>query len=129
MDGNHPPFIAEGREKGFIAERLYFEAFHNYPLALPSWLFKVEKATTEEDRNGIDAWAYTRMGCVAIQLKSSAKGAREYRERHPECKKVMTLIISCSMNPEEIRRITIEQLKNHFTHLRKMRRTRRTGRI
>lgn len=131
MDGNFAPRSGrEGHQKGFLAEQLFYEAFHNYPVVLPGWLYKMERATEAEDHQGVDAWAYTRHGRIPIQIKSSARCAREYREKHGDCSHVVTLIVSLIQTPEQIRAMTVTSLRAHFKHLERVQNCkRRTARV
>lgn len=50
---------------------------------LPKWLQGYERATLEDDSKGIDGWVNTDVGRIQLQVKSSRKKAREFREAHP----------------------------------------------
>lgn len=47
----------------------------------PEWLYFFCAALESEDREGVDAWAYTDVGKIALQIKSGKKGRREHLSR------------------------------------------------
>jgi predicted RNA-binding protein with RPS1 domain len=48
------------------------------------WIVDVRRATDEEDKLGIDVVVTLDYGVVGLQVKSSEKAARKFRQQHPE---------------------------------------------
>jgi len=52
------------------------------PENFPKWLSDVRAATAEEDKRGIDLVAFTDIGSIFIQVKSSRTGKKRFQETH-----------------------------------------------
>ena len=92
---------------GLENERRFFEAHHNHSVAVfPGWLFKIEKATREEDNAGTDAWAHTDRGRIPIQIKSSCRRFENFRKLHPDNPAVIVVVRETD-SPQEIQQRTI----------------------
>jgi hypothetical protein len=66
--------IGKATERRFLRESQAMREKGKFP----SWLSFFCAATAEEDANGVDAWAYTDVGKIPVQIKSDAK----YRNKH-----------------------------------------------
>lgn len=55
------------------------------------WVYSLERASPEEDADGIDIVADTRWGKVPIQVKSGYKRARDFRKKRPDIPVVIVL--------------------------------------
>lgn len=69
---------------------------------LPNWFLSIRPATFEEDHAGVDAWVVTMDGDVAIQVKSSAVRAAQFRAKHPDYQGVV-VVVHPAMPDDEIR--------------------------
>lgn len=97
------------RALGFQNEERFFDALRNHPVDFPSWLYKIEKATSQEDREGTDAWAYTEFGRIPLQVKSSCRGFENFHRLHPNNPAVI-IVVRATDSPGEIQKKTLRFL-------------------
>ena len=112
------------RALGFQNEDRFFDALRNHPVDFPSWLYKVEKATAQEDKAGTDAWAYTDLGRIPIQIKSSCRRFEQFHRLHPDNPAVIVIVRATDL-PRDIQKRTLQFL---VEDRRKRYRQRRTAR-
>ncbi len=97
-----------GQLLGGTTELRFFQAFQAPGFSTPYWFFSMRKATLEEDRQGVDAFASIDAGTVLVQIKSSYSGkrndAKQYGRKH------CVIIIPEGMCAEHIRRHTFNRL-------------------
>ncbi|HEY4489949.1 MAG TPA: hypothetical protein VJC12_01685 [Candidatus Paceibacterota bacterium] len=92
-----------GQERGRINENKFFSAF-SQGVPLPEWLYRIERASREEDYRGIDAIAHTDVGKIFVQIKSSYRAIRYFQiRRQRERLAVAFVVVNAYDSPEEIR--------------------------
>lgn len=86
--------------RGMDNEHRLFEAFASGDF--PDWFVSIRPATFAEDHLGIDGWVTTTDCDVAVQVKSSALRAAQFRARHPDYQGVV-VVVHPAMPDEQIR--------------------------
>ncbi len=76
--------MSRGEKKGFITERRFRKGMERKrdEGRFPSWLGFVMSTESAEDARGIDMWAYTDVGKIPLQIKSSEYGRNEHISKH-----------------------------------------------
>lgn len=72
-----------GKKRGNDNEGRFFKLFEygKVPPDFPSWFHGIRPGTQEEDYRGIDAVAFTDVGKIFLQIKSSKSGARKFQKQ------------------------------------------------
>lgn len=75
--------LDKGERIGLAAERRFLEETQKRRDAgqYPPWLGFFDKARPDEDAQGIDMWAYTDVGKIALQIKASDVEQRKFESR------------------------------------------------
>lgn len=98
-------FRTIARERGRRTEDRFFRIFeHGYiPDNYPTWFYGFRAQTPREDREGIDAVAFTDMGKLYLQIKGSYAGALKFREQQEKYRKrrIIGLLIIRSDDTDE----------------------------
>lgn len=82
-------FKVIARERGRRTEDRFFRIFeHGYiPDKYPPWFYGFREQTPREDREGIDAVAFTDVGKLYLQIKGSNAGALKFRRQQEKYRK------------------------------------------
>ncbi len=92
-----------GHERGEKAEELVFNAFAGMVPDAPSWFVRLERATPEQDRRGIDAIVVTNdLGELFIQIKSSLAGFMRFLDGRPQAN-ISCIVVTVAHTDKEIR--------------------------
>lgn len=93
--------------RGMDNEHRLFEAFTSGEF--PGWFVSIRPATEAEDHLGVDAWVSTTDGDVAVQVKSSALRASEFRAKRPDYQGVV-VVVHQAMPDEQIRETVLKDV-------------------
>ena len=91
-------FRKVGRDRGRDKEDRFLKLFRycTVPPGFPDWFHGICGATQEEDCRGIDAIAFTDVGKIFLQIKSSSAGVEKFKkqqEQYPERKWSFPIIV------------------------------------
>ena len=107
--------LVRAQEIGGTHELRFFEAFQAPQWRPPYWFRLLRKATREEDKSGVDAFAKIDVATVPLQIKSSVTGLLSdvahygsmcHFKKGAHC----IIIVTDDMTPEGIRRYAIDKL-------------------
>jgi hypothetical protein len=85
-----------GLQRGRNTEYKVFGALESVTRK-PKWLFKVRRATEEEDCNGFDGFVELDVGTVPIQIKTSQDKVRIWRKKHPNVTNVVFIVVPAAV--------------------------------
>lgn len=85
-----------GQERGRENEERTFRVLTSY--SVPAWFLKIDRATFEEDQDGIDFVVHSDVGKLFLQIKSSETG--RMNARNPKNKAIV--VINAKMSDEEV---------------------------
>lgn len=96
-----------GRGRGRDTEDRFFRLFRygKVPPDFPSWFHGFRSATQEEDCAGIDAVAFTDVGKIFIQIKSSWAGVQKFKKQQEQYHKrgwIFLVIVRSSDSDNDI---------------------------
>lgn len=115
MKHRHRPYPVdrgkEGNEAGKRNERRFLDGCEDQKSLgkFPEWLFFFEKATQEEDQEGIDAWAHTDVGKISLQIKSSSISRGQFLARKNR-EHIICIVVAQSTPFKTIFAFTLSQL-------------------
>ena len=72
----------EAHQRGGETELLFFTAMQAPQYQAPYWFYELRHAPRQDDRDGIDAYAYIDKGQVPVQIKTSHAGRLDHLERY-----------------------------------------------
>lgn len=88
---------------GFAQERRAVHVFSFTDAVTPDWFLSIRHSTQDEDLyDGVDAWVTTSDGDIAVQIKSSALRAKQFREAHPGAR-IAVVVLHMSMTDRQVR--------------------------
>ncbi len=97
-----------GQLLGATTEFRFFEAFQAPDYGSPYWFKSIRKASPEEDKKGVDAFAIIDVGTVLVQIKSSLAGLKNDRRNYKDAHCV--IIIPETMDAKRLRSHTFNRL-------------------
>lgn len=103
-------------QKGLENEVKFLKAltFKTHRKLKPNWLQDVRPSSRFQDHCGIDALARTDRGDIPIQIKSSASGAKKFRQRYKGRRDILVVVIKDGDSFEDIVRKTLPLLQKKY---------------
>jgi hypothetical protein len=99
-------------------EDQFFDAFYKHPVSLSRDVYKVVRATAQEDADGVDGWAHTAYGRIPLQLTSSRLCVHTHRTKRPTSDAIM-LVVYETETPAQIQAKVCRHLEHRLKRLKK----------